>query len=199
MSRLQELKRRLKVGKVYRRSDLTLWSNAVDRHLADLIKEGFLQKLSSGLYYVPKKTVFGVAPPEEEELVKSFLKDDEFLLTSPNVYNSLGVGTTQLYNKRVVYNHKRHGEFKLGGRTFFFHCRHRFPTKLTPEFVLVDLVNNLDKLAEDHELVLNKVIAKAQTMNVGKLKSAVARYGNTKTKSLLSPVIRKSQTYTHAA
>jgi hypothetical protein len=36
-----------------------------------------------------------------------------FLLTSPNAYNTLGVGTTQLYDKTVVYNHKRHGHFML--------------------------------------------------------------------------------------
>jgi hypothetical protein len=192
MSKLQEFKKHLKEGKVYRRADLTEWTNAVDRHLSALLKEGFIQKLSSGLYHVPKKTVFGAAPPEEAELVRSFLKDDEFLLTSPNVYNSLGVGTTQLYNRRIVYNHKRHGEFTLGGMTFFFHCRHRFPTKLTPEFVLVDLVNNLDKLAEDHEQVLSNIVAKAQSMDASKLKSAVRRYGNNKAKALFHSIINKS-------
>jgi len=192
MEKLLELKKHLKKGKVYRRADLTLWTNAVDRHLLTLVKEGFLQKISSGLYYVPKKTVFGVAPPEDGELIKTFLKGGEFLLTSPNIYNSLGVGTTQLYNKRVVYNHKRHGEFKLGGRTFFFHYRRHFPTKLTPEFVLVDLVNNLDKLAENHEFVLNKVLAKAQAMNVGKLRSAITRYGNIKTKLLLNSALNNA-------
>jgi hypothetical protein len=44
-----------------------------------------------------------VVPPAEETLIRSFLKDDRFLLTSPNVYNSLGIGTTQLYNKQLVY------------------------------------------------------------------------------------------------
>jgi hypothetical protein len=199
MSKLQEFRRHLKEGKVYRRAELAVWSTAVDRHLAMLVKEGFLQKLSAGLYHVPKKTVFGAAPPDEEELVKSFLKDDEFLLTSPNVYNSLGVGTTQLYNKRVVYNHKRHGEFKLGGRTFFFHCRHRFPTRLTQEFVLVDLLNNLKDLAEDQNEVLNKATAKALSMDPKKLRSAVRSYGNSRAKSLLNPLVNKQQTRTYAA
>ena len=193
MSRLQEFRKHLKEGKVYRRAELAVWSTAVDRHLSMLVKEGFLQKLSAGLYYIPKRTVFGAAPPDDQELVRSFLKDDEFLLTSPNVYNSLGVGTTQLYNKRVVYNHKRHGEFKLGGRTFFFHCRHRFPTKLTQEFVLVDLVNNLKVLAEDQNEVLKKVTAKAQTMDSKKLKSAVRSYGNSRAKLLLNPLVNEQQ------
>lgn len=199
MAGLDKFKKHLKEGKVYRRGQLSLWSNAVDRHLAMLIKEGFLQKLAPGLYYVPKKTVFGTAPPDEEELVKSFLKDDEFLLTSPNAYNSLGVGTTQLYNKRVVYNHKRHGEFKLGGRNFFFHSRHRFPARLTQEFLLVDLVNNLGSLAEDQNEILKNVFVKAQTMDAKKLKNTVKSYGNSKAKTLFAPLVNKLQPRSYAA
>jgi FPC/CPF motif-containing protein YcgG len=99
----------------------------------------------------------------------------------------------------VVYNHKRHGEFKLGGRTFFFHCRHRFPTRLTQEFVLVDLLNNLKDLAEDQNEVLNKVTAKARSMDPKKLRSAVRSYGNSRAKSLLNPLVNKQLNPTYAA
>jgi hypothetical protein len=37
-------------------------------------------------------------------------------VASPNAYNSLGVGTTQLSNNSIVYNHMRHGEYCLRGR-----------------------------------------------------------------------------------
>ena len=104
MNKLNELVRHLRRGNVYRRADLEQWSNAVDRHIGELLENEKLQRLSQGLYYYPKETAFGFAPPDEESLVRSFLKEDTFLLTSPNAYNTLGVGTTQLYNKRVVYN-----------------------------------------------------------------------------------------------
>lgn len=97
-------------------------------------------------------------------MVQSFLKDNRFLLITPNSYNSLGVGTTQLYNKKVVYNHKRHGTFKLGNREYEFQLKHHFPTKLSEEFILVDLANNLDSLAEDYDLVLNKLLVKSLQM-----------------------------------
>jgi hypothetical protein len=189
MSKLNELKRHLKEGKVYRRAELMQWSSAVDRDLSLLVKDGTLEKLSQGMYYVPKRTVFGAAPPNEETLVRTFLKDDDFLLTSPNAYNSLGVGTIQLYNKRVVYNHKRHGEFKLGGKSFFFHAKHRFPKKASLEFLLVDLVNNLAHLAEDRGMVLSNALAKARTMEPQKLKNAIMRYGNSRTKSLFASLL----------
>lgn len=115
------MRKQLKRGKVYRREDLSQYSNAVDRHLAQLVTEGMLEKIAEGMYYYPKQSIFGPVPPEDEVLVRSFLKDDRFLLTSPNTYNALRLGTTQLYNKRIVYNHKRHGEVDLNGRKFFFH------------------------------------------------------------------------------
>src|ERR1700678_1353172 len=104
MAKIEELKKQLKRGNVYRRADLVKWSTSVDRHLEALVEEGTLQRLSQGLYYFPEESTFGKTPPEEEALVRSFLKDDRFLLTSFNAYNSLGVGTTQLYNQRTVYN-----------------------------------------------------------------------------------------------
>lgn len=189
MSKLKELAKHLKRGDVYRRADLEKWSNAVDRHIGEFLEDGTFQKLAPGLYYYPKLTAFGPTPPEEEKLVRSFLKDDAFLLTSPNAYNVLGVGTTQLYNKRVVYNHKRHGEFELGGRNFFFHLKPRFPKKLTPEFLLVDLVNNLEGLAEDPKEILSKVREKVKTMNQKKLEQNVKTYGNLKARKVFMPLV----------
>ena len=69
MNALEELKRHLKPGQVYRRADLEPWSTAVDRHLKELIDEGTLQKMSQGLYYYPAKASFGEVPPQDEKLV----------------------------------------------------------------------------------------------------------------------------------
>lgn len=189
MNKLQELKKHLKRGKVYRRADLFKWSKSVDRHLDELVQEGTLQKLSQGLYYYPEVTVFGETPPEEEVLVRSFLKDKRFLVTSLNAYNSLGVGTTQLYNGKTVYNHKRHGDFNLGGMMFSFRVKPHFPNKVTPEFLLVDLLNNLDQLAEDSNEVVSKVRSKAKTMDVKKLKKSLREYGSVKAKKMLEAVL----------
>lgn len=189
MNRLEELQKHLKRGQVYRRDDLAKWSKSVDRHLDALVEEDTLQKLSQGLYYYPKLSAFGKTPPEEEVLIRSFLKDGRFLVTSPSSYNSLGVGTTQLYNERTVYNHKRHGEFQLGNRKFCFRVKTHFPSKVTKEFLLVDLLNNLESLAEDPAEVLKNVALKVRTMDTRKLKRDVSKYGNIKTKKILAPLL----------
>ena len=182
MKALEELKKHLKQGQVYRRVDLEQWSTAVDRHLKQLVEDGTLQKLSQGLYYYPEQASFGPVPPEDGKLVRAFLKSNDFLLTSPNLYNSLGVGTTQLYNKRVVYNHKRHGLFDLGGKEFDFRLKHKFPKELSEKFLLVDLLNNLDELAEDREDVLKRVKEKVLREPESQIRRAINAYAGERTK-----------------
>src|SRR5262249_21740467 len=103
-------------------------------------------------------------------------------LASPNAYNTLGVGTTQLYDKTVVYNHKRHGSFSLGGRTFDFRVRPSFPKILTEEFLLVDLVNNLDRLPESKKEVLARVRDRVPSYDPRSLRRTADEYGNVRTK-----------------
>lgn len=189
MKQLDILKKHLKQGEVYRRADLKKWSTAVDRHLQQLVKDGTLEKLSGGLYYSPKRSIFGKTPAEENELVSVFLKDDRFLVTSSNDYNALGVGTTQLYNARRVYNYKRHGDFKLGNRTFHFVRKPYVPNKLTEEFLLVDLINNLKRVAEDQPALLNNVNKKVKGMDTRKLKQLVKDFGTVGTKNVFASLL----------
>jgi len=192
MNRLETLRKHLKEGKVYRRADLLPYTNAPDRHLAVLVSEGKLSKMAQGVYYVSRASVFGITPPEDKALVKAFLKDDKFLILSPTMYTMLGVGATQLYNERIVYNHKRHGTMVLGGRKFRFHHKQNFPARLTEEYLLVDLVSNINKLAEDQPALLENVKRKASVMNKTVLAKAVKQYGSIQAKKFFSSILAKS-------
>lgn len=196
MTATTELKKRLRPGQVYRRKDLARWSNAVDRHLRLLLDEGKLEKVGAGLYMAPRKTRFGLASAKPEKLVATFLGDDRFLMVSPNAYNSLGLGTTQLYNEPVVYNRKRHGHFKLDGRPYDFRMRAFVPSRLTEEFLLVDLLHNLDRLPEDRTAVLPKALKRAHSMDRVKLARAVKDFGSSRAARLLEPVLADDTTTT---
>jgi hypothetical protein len=172
----------LQAGRVYRREDLARLSKAVDRHLQELVSAGTLKKLAQGLYYAPKQSSFGPLPPTDEQVVRGFLRDNEFLVFSPSSYNTVGLGTTQLYNSTLVYNHKRHGVFKLGNRQFHFRVKPRFPKKLTPEFLYVDLLNNLDDLAEDRDAVLSQARTKLLSFNQSLLLKTLDNYGSMATR-----------------
>ena len=173
---------KLEAGHVYRREDLARLSNAIDRHLRELMSMGKLRKLAQGLYHAPKQSSFGPLPPADEEVVKGFLRDKDFLIFSPSSYNPVGLGTTQLYNRTLVYNHKRHGVFRLGNRQFDFRVKPRFPKKLTPEFLYVDLLNNLGELAEDRDAVLAQARNKLQSYDSAILQQAANNFGNMATR-----------------
>ena len=189
MNKLESVKLRLRPGQVYRRSDFEKWSRSVDRDLQGLVRDGALVKVRQGLYQCPERSRFGLLPASPDKLVRTFLKDDDFLLTSPNDYNALGFGTTQLYNYQVVYNHKRHGRFELGGQIFDFHRKPRYPKKATTEFLLVDLVNNLEQLAEDRPAILVKLQAKLPEMDSKRLRSAIKLFAKVSTRKFFEKAL----------
>lgn len=186
-SKVPALVRHVRAGKVYRREDLLPYSTSVDRELQQLVTAGRLTKAAQGLYYAPRKSVFGDAPPAEEELLAAFLKDKEFLNFNPSVYNSLRLGTTQLYNKTIVYNHKRHGKFRLGNREYDFRVKHRFPLpkQVTSEYLLVDMLNNFGELAEDEDHVFAIARRKLPQFDANKLQKALQDYGSAATRRLM--------------
>lgn len=179
---------KLPAGKVFRRKDLADKHPSVDRELGRYVRSGQVCKAAQGLYYVPKKTPFGQAPPDEEALVAKFLDDKHFLVFNPSRYNTLGLGTTQLYNTTVVYNHKRHGKFMLAGFEFDFREKPRFPTanQVTREFLLVDMLNNLAHLAEDSDTVLTAVQAKLSSFDAKRLEKTVTEYASARTRRYFS-------------
>lgn len=187
---MEALRQHIEPGQVYRRSDLEYYSSAIDRHLGILTRDGSLVKLNQGLYYAPIFSKFGMVPPEDKVLVKSFLKDSDFLMVKPNLYNTLGLGLSQLYNTTWVYNHKRKGEFKLNGKTFEFKIKSSFPNQITKEFLLVDLLNNLDELADDKDQTLKNLPKNLNDINDDELMRVTQQHGSGRTKQLLKSIYR---------
>ncbi|MCF6764381.1 DUF6088 family protein [Thiotrichales bacterium 19S3-7] len=179
----------MQAGSVYRREDLLSYSSDLDRDLKTLVKEKKLKKPATGLYYKPRKSRFGLLPPTDDALVKSFLHKP-FLMYSWNDYNKLGLGLTQLYNKVVVYNSERYDDIKLGSRVFSFkRPNNGFPTKMTKEFLLVDLLNNMKYLTEDLSQLKERVARNLNQFDKGKLKLLSKKYGKVATRKYLQSLL----------
>ncbi len=191
---LQRLKSTLVPGHVYRRSDLASFTSNIDRHLLQLVEKGHLKKLLQGMYLAPKNTAFGEAPPDTKSLLQSFLKDDHFVVYGPSQFNMLGLGTTQLYNRLIVFNRKRVGEFNLGGIIYTFHRWREAPKQLTPEFLIVELLNRLNELAEDREQIVKNLSFKLKEFNRKKLLYAATHYGTLSTQKKLEGLIKSAET-----
>lgn len=190
---LGKMQEGLQKGAVYRRSDFTDMTSNVDRNLAKLVESGALRKLQNGLYLCPKKTPFGESMPDENELLGKFLNDDHFVVYGLSMFNSLGLGTTQLYDKKVVFNRKRHGEMKLGGRSYYFYRWREAPKKLSKEFLLVEMFNRLNELAEDQEMVVMNLKNKVGDFNLMKLYKALSRFGTKSAQKKLRPLLEESK------
>lgn len=184
----EKLSAHLRSGQVYRREDFLVFSKAVDRDLYQLSTQGVLEKVAPGLYYAPKKSRFGTLPPNENALIKAFLRSNQFLLLSWNAYNSLGLGLTQVYNRVIVYNRKRFGIFRLADQEFDFRRpAYGFPKKLTRAFLVVDLLNNAKELCDEDVTLLKMNIKTALSKKL--LKDAMhyaKKYGKVGTKKFLN-------------
>ena len=185
MKNAEKLKKCMQPGRVYRRKDLEDCSTAVDRDLKTLVDSGMVHKLAGGLYYCPHENAFGFAPPEERELVRAFLKTDDFLLTSYNYFNQFGLGLTQVYSAALVYNHKRTGAYSLGGKKFEFRLVPAYPDKLSREFLLVDLLNNLKRLPDNTAGVLENLQGRLKEFDRAALAACLERYGRPGAKNIL--------------
>jgi hypothetical protein len=135
-------------GRVYRTRELARWGANPTRLAKRLIREGLLRQLAPGLFFAPEASRFGPVPPTEKEILRGFLGTEEFIITGPPVWNALGLGTTAAFATTLVYNNKRSGEFKLGNQRFQLR-RVRFPTNPSPEWFVIDLLENRATVGAD--------------------------------------------------
>lgn len=71
-----------------------------------------------------------------------------------------------------------------------FRVKPSFPKSLSHEFLLVDLVNNLDRLAESKKEVLERVRKRAASYDATKLERTARHYGNVRTKKFFADVLK---------
>lgn len=154
--RLQSLMYSFSPGRVFKVQEFSRFSSAPSRDLKALVLRGYLVNLGRGFYYRPKKLGAYNVPPSEKELLLRFLKTSHFLIRNMSDFNKLRLGTTQLFNETYIYNKKRDGKIELGGTTFFFKKRD-FPKTNHDEYMLVDMLNNLDRLGVNNEEVLSNL------------------------------------------
>ncbi len=178
MKNAEKIKNFMEIGRVYRRQDLAGVSTAVDRDLKTLVDSGEVRKLGCGLYGRSKKNTLGAESSDHQQLVRAFLKTDDFLLTSYDYFTQLGVGLARRYDQKIVYNHKRSGDFTLGGQRFQFRVIRAYPKTLSKEYLLLDLLNHIKVFRGEGGRVLKNLKSHLGEFDLKKLASCLERYGN---------------------
>lgn len=180
---------RLKPGCVYRTRDLARWSANPTRLAQRLVREGRLTRLGHGLFAAPQKGKWGLVPPSEGALLRSFLAGAPFLMTGSTVWNRLGLGATQVLAQQLVYTPRRSGQFVLDGRPFWLR-RKAFPRRPSAEWFTVDLLQNLalTGLSEQEATdSLARLLARG-ALDHERLRAAARRFGTQATQAFVEGV-----------
>jgi hypothetical protein len=185
MQNPDRLARAMELGRVYRRQELEGITTAVDRDLKTLVTRKTIRKLSGGLYLRPEISEFGTLPAEQKELVRAFLRTEDFLLTSYSFFSGLGLGLTQLYATSLVYNHKRFGNFVLGNLRYEFRRVPAYPREIYKEFLIVDCLNNLHRLPDNTHRVEGILKRRWNEFNTEKVLEAAELYGGPTARRIL--------------
>lgn len=184
----------LEAGRVYRTRDLAMWSANPPRLAKRLVREGVLVPLAHGLFAHPERSRFGNVPPTDQEMMRAFLDGGEFVFTGPERWNALGLGSTSMFATPLVYNTKRSGTFELGNRRFLLR-RVAFPVNPTPEWFVVDLLENADQAgASKRELAeaLGRALQRGAFIRE-RLEEMAQRYATKPTASLVRAALDSSR------
>jgi Family of unknown function (DUF6088) len=93
-------------------SEYTAASKKIER----LIASGILKRVSKGVFYKPKQSIFGALQPNETEILKQFLfKNGQRIayITGVRLYHQMGL-TTQIPAMIVIASHNRRGFVSIG-------------------------------------------------------------------------------------
>lgn len=145
-----------------------------------LEREGLLVQLSRGLYYRRSHTQGG---PADEAIVRAVMGDHPFVLTGSERWNALGLGAVK-GGLAMVYNTKRSGVLQLGaGRELLFR-RVAFPRRPSPEWSVVDLLENAHRVQADKGdllVALRRAVAQGRFERAALWRMA-SRYGKARTR-----------------
>ena len=95
---------------------------AVIKALNRMVASGKIAKLSKGKYYKPEETAFGQLQPDQYQVVKDLLEENNKVigyLTGYSLYNQLGL-TTQVSNTIQIGRKDTRPKFKRGRFTISF-------------------------------------------------------------------------------
>lgn len=179
----------LKPGRVYRTRDLSQWTTNPTRLARRLVDEERLEPLAHGLFVHPKRGRFGVVPPTDEQVMRAFL-GGPFVVTGPERWNALGLGTSAAFAAQLVYNTKRSGAFTLGGRRFLLR-RVAFPKHPSPEWFVVDLLQHAEQAAADRDDLESALAGavKRRRFDAERLRTMAGEYGSRDTQKRVASAL----------
>jgi predicted transcriptional regulator of viral defense system len=142
---------RLEPGKIILFNDLIVPNNqrmAMAKVMSRLVQKGIINRLERGKYYKPRKTVFGILKPSEDEILKALLLKNNGYLTGTGAFNQLGL-TSQVTSTIVLAVQDFRPPKEVGGLKIKFR---KTPIKVTDKnktvLQLLDALRYIKKIPD---------------------------------------------------
>ncbi|HIP47806.1 MAG TPA: hypothetical protein EYG92_02430 [Lutibacter sp.] len=110
--KIEETINSIENGKTFTYKDLNIKKeeySATSKSIERLIKKGIIKRISTGVFYKPKQTVFGELKPDEEKIITPYLfKNGKRIayITGLLLYNKMGL-TTQIPKEISIASNKK--------------------------------------------------------------------------------------------
>ncbi len=140
--------------------------SAVFKSLERMVKKGELKRAEKGLYYIPKKSIFGELPLSIKEFIQKYLylKEERIgYITGVNLFNKYGL-TTQLSNDIEIATNTRKNPREFEGIKIKFFQNKAPITKENIKYLeILDILKNLknipdSNIEENYQLIKEKVL-----------------------------------------
>ena len=104
---------KIKEGTTFKYQQLSIEQSeysAATKAIERFIEKGIIKRVSTGVFYKPKQTIFGELKPIEEELLKPYLFQNNkrvAYITGTSLYNKMGLTTQISKNIKIASRDKR--------------------------------------------------------------------------------------------
>lgn len=184
-------------GEIFQYNDFNLSRNefiALSKALSRLTKNGTIKRLRKGLYYKPKKTIFGELRPSEEEMIKALTQNNKKVTgykTGVSEFNRLGL-TTQVPRGIMIKAKGSKRKARIGNLDVNYKVlSQNIQLKDIDELQILDALKSIKSIPDTK--IENTIIRLSSIINNMKLKDKyrllfLSRKYNAQTRALLGAI-----------
>lgn len=203
MSIAEKIKNKIeavKYGETFTYEQLAIDKNeyqSAAKSIERLIKKGVIKRISPGLFYKPKKSVFGELFPKDEEILKPYLfKNGKRIayITGTYLYNKLGL-TTQI--PQIIKIASREKEIKVNKTNLKIKPAKSYVDVTNKNYQyleILDVLKNYNKILnlniENGITILSEILDKLSEKDVKRLINYSLKYPP-RTRALLGALLEK--------
>lgn len=184
-------------GQIITYNDFKIYKNnpyALSKALGRLSDKGIIKRYKKGIYYKPKKTVFGEIGPSENAQINLFLKEKAVngYISGSTIYNEWGL-TTQISNEIIIVTNKPKKGTNIGKITI------KYSKGITPKnkkvvrkLQLLDIIKDFKKIPDrDDKIFVNVIKNELESYSNSEIKelAKIALKYNPGTRALLGAIL----------